>query len=606
MTTRSSRPALVVRALVASVLGLSAAVAAAAVPAQASAVPLADGLCAVTSLSQPVRLADALTRGLSAVLVRTTNDLSVDQLLHMSGDETSWIDPCGRIFVREEPVPAAQRAAASAVADAQVPGDVFDLSSRPQSNRTIYLDFDGATYSGTRWKNGARIDSPAFSIDADPATFNDQERAQIYLAWRTVAEDYAPFDVNVTTRAPDASALSRTSIADQTYGMPVVITPTNSVGSDCGCGGLAYVGMFGAVNGTAYQPAWVFTQGTGTAGYDIGQAISHEVGHTFGLSHDGTSQSAYYTGAKGWAPIMGASYGRRASQWSKGEYADADNTEDDVAIIARTAPLLTDDHGDQAVGATAIQVGSRTAGTIGSRDDVDAFGFTASGPTTLSVVGPVGVSDADLQLTVRDSVGRVVATANPVADVATDGSLSATWSADLGATPTAYTAFVEGVGYGDPVEAGRYSDYGSLGGYTVILQSGLVATTPDPTTPDPTPTTPPATTTPTTTATAPNGTPPASHTSSTSAPKAGPGLTFLTTRLPRAKVGKKYRAEIRFDGPVTDVYVDRRLPRGLRWRMSAGRILITGKVRARTAGTFSAELTGDDGSVRMQYRLVAR
>ena len=66
----------------------------------------------------------------------------------------------------------------------------------------------------------------------------------------------------------------------------------------------------------------------------MGQIISHEVGHTFGLSHDGTSQASYYAGAKGWGPIMGASYGRRASHWSTGEYADANNPEDDTAIIA--------------------------------------------------------------------------------------------------------------------------------------------------------------------------------------------------------------------------------------------------------------------------------
>ena len=164
-----------------------------------------------------------------------------------------------------------------------VPDDVFDLSSRPGSDRTIYLDFDGATHSGTHWANGAEIVSPAYSIDADPASFSETERAQVYLAWQVVAEDFAAFDVDVTTRTPPASALTRSSAGDRTYGMPVVVTPTNTVGDGCGCGGSAYVGVFGALGATDAQPAWVFTRRAGTGGHNLGEVISHEVGHTFGL-----------------------------------------------------------------------------------------------------------------------------------------------------------------------------------------------------------------------------------------------------------------------------------------------------------------------------------
>ena len=483
----------------------------------------------------------------------------------------------------DEGIATSQQVAADAAPRDAVPTDVFALSSRPGSTRTIYLDFDGATYTGTRWKNGAEIVAPAYSIDTDRSTFSDVERAQIYLAWRTVSEDYAPFDVNVTTLRPDPSALSRTSATDTTYGMPVIISPTNSVGTGCGCGGLSYTGIFGSVNATDYQPAWIFTNGSGTGGYNMGQIISHEVGHTFGLSHDGTSQASYYAGAKGWGPIMGASYDRRASHWSSGEYADANNTEDDVAIIARTAPVLADDHANGAAGATRVTAGTPVAGTITTRTDTDAFSFSGYSRTSLTVAGPAGFSDLDVRLTILNSVGATVATIDPTADVADDTSMAATWLVDLPATAAGYVAVVDGTGLGTPSEAGRYSDYGSLGAYTVSLSTGGSTATPLPTTT--------GTTTPTAT---------------TTGDPAPQSIAFVTTRLPRARSGSAYRATIRFRGPVSEARVDWRLPRGLTWKVSGDRIVIRGRVRGHTTDKFASVLSGTDGSVRRVFRLVVR
>ena len=43
---------------------------------------------------------------------------------------------------------------------------------------------------------------PAWTLDGDAATFNDAEREAIQTIWQRVAEDYAPFDVDVTTQDP--------------------------------------------------------------------------------------------------------------------------------------------------------------------------------------------------------------------------------------------------------------------------------------------------------------------------------------------------------------------------------------------------------------------
>ncbi|MDZ5661794.1 zinc-dependent metalloprotease family protein [Nocardioides sp. S-58] len=620
MSDRSYRPSFVVRALVAvAVVGSSLATATAA-----EAGTVDDLACAVGSLTAPVRLDAALDSGVSAALVRVRNALTADELDHLVEDDSVWIDRCAQVFVVDEAAPEGERVVADAAPQQGVPDDVLDLSSRPGSARTIYLDFDGSTEAGTRWRSGEQIVSPAYSIDADRTTLSDVERAQVHLAWRVVSEDYAPFDVNVTTREPAASALTRSSATDPTYGMHVVVTPTNSVGAGCGCGGSAYVGVFGNPGGNNAQPAFIFTNGAGTGGDNLGQVISHEVGHTFGLSHDGTATSDYHVGAKGWAPIMGASYNRRASHWSSGEYAGADNVEDDVAIIARTAPLLADDHAGTRTGATRISTGTTTAGLITSRTDTDAFTFTADGPTTLEVAGPDGFSNLDVRLTVLDPLGRTVATVDPVADVASDQSMAATWAADLAPGSVTYTAVVDGVGHGDPAEPGRYSDYGSIGTYTVALRDGLPTPTannpaPDPTqlptqpptqapAPTPTPTSTPAPAQPTgqAPATAPStpapspGTPAATHAGT------GAAIGFATTSLPRARHGRKYHAEIRFTGPVSEARVDWRLPQGLTWRVVGDRIVITGTVRKRTVGRFATVLTAGDTSVRRQFRLVVR
>ena len=588
-----SSPSALARALVVSALAMAGLAVGTTAEADASVV---GGTCA-PSLTQPVRLSDALDSGPGARALAARSSLDADTLLHLAEDETSWVDRCGQVYVVDEATPGPQQAVADAPS-ATLPDDVFDLSSRPGSDRTIYLDFDGATHSGTHWANGAEIVSPAYSIDADPASFSETERAQVFLAWQVVAEDFAAFDVNVTTRTPPASALTRSSAGDRTYGMPVVVTPTNTVGDGCDCGGSAYVGVFGARGATDAQPAWVFTRGAGTRSRDLGEVISHEVGHTFGLAHDGTSTSSYYAGDRGWAPIMGSSYGRRASQWSRGEYADASNTEDDLAIIAATAPLLTDDHAGGPLDATRIAVGSTTDGVITTRTDTDAFTFTAGGPVTLRVAGPATYSDLDVRLTVLDALGAAVAVVDPVADTASDESLAATWVSTATSTST-WTVVVDGTCSGDPRQAGRYSDYGSIGAYAVSLAAGLPAADP------PTPVTQPTPTQSTmpSASPAPAATVPATPTPTVGAPVAA---RFLTTRLPRARVGKAYRAVIRFAGPVTEARVDRRLPLGLRWRVVGSRIVIRGTVRRAGTSRFATILASRDGSVRQQLRIVVR
>lgn len=365
--------------------------------------------------------------------------------------------------------------------------DTFTLNSRPGASRTIYLDFKGGSVASTAWNasysGGAAIAVPPYSTDADTSTFSSADLTEIQRVWQIVSEDYAPFDVNVTTADPGAAALQRSSSSDTVYGARVVVAGgTNPIYTSCRCGGIAYVGVFN-LSGTDhdyYQPAWVFTGGVGTGGKNIAEAASHEAGHLFGLYHDGTLSSGYYSGAAPWAPIMGAGYYQPLTQWSIGEYPGANQTQDDLAVIATGAPMRTDDVGDTAASAGMLWPQDASNGVISTRSDIDAWRFTAAGTTTVTVT-PAAYANLDASLRITDSTGTTLATVNPTAsatNAAVATGLGASYSFTAPSDGATYLAYVDGVGQGALTSAGSYSDYASLGNYQIALTTGSTGVTP--------------------------------------------------------------------------------------------------------------------------------
>ncbi|MDN3919418.1 PKD domain-containing protein [Roseateles violae] len=393
-------------------------------------------------------------------------------------DKRMRLDQRGRLFVVEEldqPLPATPASAASTglLDGTLAPLDqTFLLHSRAGAKRTIYLNFKGATLTGTAWNgSGGSIIAPPFDTDGLPYSFSQAELERIQYIWQRVAEDYAPFDVDVTTEAVPLELIARAGSTDQVFGTTVVITTRAGVYS-CSCGGIAYVGVFDD-SSEFYKPALVFYDalGSGNEKY-VAEAISHEAGHNMGLSHDGTSTVGYYqgqgSGATGWAPIMGVGYYQPLTQWSKGEYAGANNVQDDYAVMQSNGlPLRADDHGNTPATATVLVatssggISTATAtGVIERPGDIDMFAFTAAAGAASFKLSPAARSaNLDAVLSLRNAAGSVLATANP-AD-ALDASLSLT----LPAAGTYYLA-VQGTGKGDPLSTG-YSNYGSLGQYTL-------------------------------------------------------------------------------------------------------------------------------------------
>ena len=351
--------------------------------------------------------------------------------------------------------------------------DVPAFSSLPGANHTIYLDFDGHVTSGTAWNNGATINSPAYSSDTDTLNFSPSELLVIERTFQRVSEDFAPFQVNVTTVAPSVDDLRNTGGTDTKWGVRVVVT--KDVAFACGCGGIAYIDSFDWNSDT---PAFVFN--TGEIG--VAEAVSHEVGHALGLAHDGTSSTSYYTGhglgtdSAYWSSIMGVGYYVDVSHWDTGEYTGSNNGgtnanygkgPDDLAVITNYNGFgyKADDHGNTIATATTLTpVGTSLTGSglITTRTDVDYFRFTTSGGAVTLNFSPAAVgANLDIEAGLYNSAGVLVASSNPLQ------SLGASISASVGAGE--YFIKIDGVGAGTPTATTPtgYTDYASIGAYTI-------------------------------------------------------------------------------------------------------------------------------------------
>jgi hypothetical protein len=387
-------------------------------------------------------------------------------------------------------------------------GLTFRLSSNPSASKIIYLDFNGHTTSGTSWNDsimGSSFYSPAYNTDGEPTSFSDAELIRIQQIWQRVASDFAPFDINVTTLAPADGWLYKAGSNDSNYGVRVIITsygPSSSY-----AGGTAFIDSFASSSDTP-----IFVYNTSITG--AGEAISHEVGHSLGLSHDGSSTTSYYTGhgsgETSWAPIMGGSYNRNVTTWDNGSYTDSNNAAstgnygkgaDDLAIIVGNNGFSyqPDLVGNDPFTATPLTITAGAVGQFGAietRLDADCYSLAlvALGDLNLSFdpywyrasvdgdgvwggssltylaktsdirsTTPYADNAANLDLAVQlfDGQGSNLYTSN-------DPGLATTISLQGLAAGTYYLK-LDGVGFGDPTAStpSGYADYASIGNYMI-------------------------------------------------------------------------------------------------------------------------------------------
>ncbi len=322
---------------------------------------------------------------------------------------------------------------------------VPQLESFPGAKGVMYLDFDGEYVSGGEWG----------TIDAQAAQYSEADIEKVFYI---IAEDFAPYNVNVTTKRDvydNANVRSKQMIIfNETY-------PQD--------GGVA---QFNTFNNQKEEPCWVKTIGLIDSVWLAANVGSHEAGHTLGLIHDGTTQGAeYWLGHEDYNIVMGRC-NRRYVQWGKGEYQNANNSEDDLRIIDQNnASYRTDDHGNDESGSTTLVFDEGTGevkeddnyGIIEQREDKDYFKMELGTGSLDLKIRPADKYEQspnlDIQARLLDVSGAEVAKSDP------DGFAAATLNENITKSGTYYLE-IDGVGFGDPLTTG-YTDYASLGQFFV-------------------------------------------------------------------------------------------------------------------------------------------
>jgi Metallo-peptidase family M12B Reprolysin-like len=209
----------------------------------------------------------------------------------------------------------------------------------------LFLDFNGHQVSNTAW-NTAYTSGYSFYAPGIPEGLLPEAARSNIVKW--VTEDFSAFGVKVTRseREYQDAPPSRRMRCIITQGMSAIFG---------NFGGLAYISSLTWSDGT---PCFVFADIDLYVDKYIAEAVSHELGHTFGLYHQATFFSlcevqfpynpGLGSGNLSWAPIMGVSYYSHLSTWHEGsaEINGCSVNQNDVQIIKDIAGLKQDDHTD--------------------------------------------------------------------------------------------------------------------------------------------------------------------------------------------------------------------------------------------------------------------
>jgi len=310
--------------------------------------------------------------------------------------------------------------------------DIPAFSSNPGARHTMYLDFNGyrgqfryqylvkeTVYELEEWEGLAS--SYAFDMDGNFGSLSAEERTAIERIWAIVAEDYSPFDINVTTVVPTGVSSDKL--------LTVVIGSQRRLDNPWSNEfGLAHIGCY-----SDNYPNMVFVVSdmlleSGESIDYVGSTTSHEAGHAYGLRHssiviknsDGTcfvdrdrypETREYNPGDSEISPIMGNGSGRRTlwandDSWRPqlGGTKQYYERKDDIYKLRyvlgerQTEPENLTQQGNSVTG----------SGVISYPEQRDYWWFeTCAGDVSFDVTVPEGINNLDVKVQITDQWGNV-------------------------------------------------------------------------------------------------------------------------------------------------------------------------------------------------------
>lgn len=378
--------------------------------------------------------------------------------------------------------------------------------SNPAADFTFFLDFNGHVVANDEIVS-QRADMinqpfyvPVYDTDGDRTSFSPQEQLEIVEIYERVAEDLAPFDVNVTTFDPFVYD-NRQAVLVAIGGDGTWLGPVGTVGT-----GFAELNTFSS--GTGDNNAVVFSDNFSSPKETALEATA-AIGLTLGIETylefvGGVATGNRAPGDPAVGPIGGDSVNSLRDTFLQGEGSMPGAFQDPLSIInstTNTIPYRPDDHGNVFNTATILNVTTDDeiqTGIIEENGDEDWFSFqTLAADATISVTG--------LDLTV-DALGNPTGVANPGANLdpvlqlfrdvdgngnlvllASDGDFPATLDLTDNNPASLKASFnlmiQEGLYY--IRVATRPNEYGNLGQYTITMEGvdgtpAVISFRPDP------------------------------------------------------------------------------------------------------------------------------